>query len=310
MIGSSCMCDSRSRTARWRSSGQQTTSRNPPPPAPVTLAPVAPAASAPSTAWSICGVARPRRPASAWPPSSCSARRRRPQRRRRAGRPPPRRPGHAAGPAAAAGRRVRRLLAEDGVRAAGDAGVEQQQLARHAAAASEAGAGSARRRRDRRGRSAGRRSRRTRPRTGPACRSACRQRSISIVQARSASSSAVTCRPWYANSACSKPDRHRRRRAETRTRGRDVGQRGDLDAAADAGHVHRLADQLVLDVLDPRHDLLLRVVDVDVVVEALLDDHVDVLVDGGVQHPAAVLAVVAGQVGARRRRARPAVGSG
>ena len=31
------------------------------------------------------------------------------------------------------------------------------------------------------------------------------QRSISIVHARSASSSADTCRPWYANSACSKP---------------------------------------------------------------------------------------------------------
>ena len=45
-----CHC---SLTARWRSSGH-TTRRNPPPPAPVTFAPVAPAARAASTASSRC----------------------------------------------------------------------------------------------------------------------------------------------------------------------------------------------------------------------------------------------------------------
>src|SRR4051794_7452092 len=91
---------------------------------------------------------------------------------------------------------------------------------------------------------------------------------------------------------------HRGRRPEPGPRRRDVGQRRDLDAAPDPRHVHGLADELVLEVLHPRNDLLRGVVDVDVVVEPLLDDHVDVLVDGRVEHPAAVLAVVVGQVGA------------
>ena len=41
------------------------------------------------------------------------------------------------------------------------------------------------------------------------------------------------------------------------------------------------------------------------VVEALLDDDVDVLVDRGVQHPAAVLAVERGQIGAASDQADP-----
>ena len=56
-------------------------------------------------------------------------------------------------------------------------------------------------------------------------------------------------------------------------------------------------DELVLQVLDPRDDLLPGVVHVDLVIEALLDDHVDVLVDRAVEHPAAVLPVVPRQVG-------------
>ena len=64
-----------------------------------------------------------------------------------------------------------------------------------------------------------------------------------------------------------------------------------------AGHLHGLSHQLVLEVLDARDDLLLGVVDVDVVIEALFDDDVDVLVDRGVEDPAAVLSVVAGQIG-------------
>ena len=123
------------------------------------------------------------------------------------------------------------------------------------------------------------------------------QRSISIVQARSASSSADTCRPWYANSACSRPTVTADEEPRPEPAGRDVGQRGDLDPVRHAGHQHGLPDELVLEVLDARDDLLLGVVDVDVVVEALLDDDVDVLVDRAVEDPAAVLAVVAGQVG-------------
>ena len=53
----------------------------------------------------------------------------------------------------------------------------------------------------------------------------------------------------------------------------------------------------MLEVLDARDDLLLGVVDVDLVVEALLHDDVDVLVERAVEDPAAVLPVVAGQVG-------------
>jgi len=92
-------------------------------------------------------------------------------------------------------------------------------------------------------------------------------------------------------------DGHRGGGAETGTPcGRDVGQRGDLYAVRHASHPHRFPDQLVLQVLDAADDFLLGVVDVDVVVEPLLDDHVDVLVDRAVQDPAAVLAVVVGQV--------------
>ena len=43
-------------------------------------------------------------------------------------------------------------------------------------------------------------------------------------------------------------------------------------------------------------DLLLRVVDIDVVVEPLLHDDVHVLVDGGVEDTATVLAIVGGQI--------------
>ena len=92
-------------------------------------------------------------------------------------------------------------------------------------------------------------------------------------------------------------NRHRGGGAEARAaRRRDVGQRGDLHAVRHAGHPHSLPDQLMFQLLDPGDDLLLGVVDVDVVVEPLLDDHVDVLVDRAVQDPAAMFAVVIGQV--------------
>jgi hypothetical protein len=60
--------------------------------------------------------------------------------------------------------------------------------------------------------------------------------------------------------------------------------------------VHRLTDQLVFEIIDARDDLLLGIVDVDVIVEALLDDDIDVLVDRAVQDAAAMLPVIARQV--------------
>ena len=61
-------------------------------------------------------------------------------------------------------------------------------------------------------------------------------------------------------------------RSETGPGRRDVGEGRDLDATPNAGHVHGLAHEVVLDILDLRHDLLAGVVEVDVVVEALLHD--------------------------------------
>ena len=59
----------------------------------------------------------------------------------------------------------------------------------------------------------------------------------------------------------------------------------------------------MLQILNAGDDFLLRVVDVDVVVEPLLDYYVDVLVDRAVQDPAAVLAIVIGQVRAPAQQA-------
>ena len=92
-------------------------------------------------------------------------------------------------------------------------------------------------------------------------------------------------------------DGYRGRGSETGARGRDIGQSGDLNPARHAGHPHGLPDELVLEVIDARGDLLLGIVDVDVVIEALLHDHVDVLVDRAVKNPAPVLPVVGRQVG-------------
>ena len=92
-------------------------------------------------------------------------------------------------------------------------------------------------------------------------------------------------------------DGYRGRGSEAGARGRDIGQGGDLDPARHAGHSHGFPDELVLEVIEARDDLLPGIVDVDVVVEALIHDHVDVLVDRAVENPAPVLPVVARQVG-------------
>ena len=59
----------------------------------------------------------------------------------------------------------------------------------------------------------------------------------------------------------------------------------------------------MFEVLDARDDFFPGVVDVNLVIEALLHDDVDVLVDRAVENPAAVLLVVAGQVGTSSEQA-------
>ena len=93
-------------------------------------------------------------------------------------------------------------------------------------------------------------------------------------------------------------DRDGRRGAQPGARRGDIGKHGDLDPMLHPCHQHRFAHEVVVEILDARDNFLLRVVDVDLVVETLLDDHVHVLVDGAVQDPAAMLDVVVGEIGA------------
>src|SRR5205807_2459423 len=70
------------------------------------------------------------------------------------------------------------------------------------------------------------------------------------------------------------------RGAESRA-GRDVGHARDLDArAADAGQAQRLADDRVLDLVDPLDALDLRIAQDDLFERRLHQRDVDVLVDG------------------------------
>ena len=59
----------------------------------------------------------------------------------------------------------------------------------------------------------------------------------------------------------------------------------------------------MLEILDARNDFLLGIVDVNVIVKALLDDDVDVLVKRAVEDPAAVLSVIAWQIGPSPKQA-------
>ena len=105
-------------------------------------------------------------------------------------------------------------------------------------------------------------------------------------------------------------DRNRGRRAEPRPAGGDVRQHRDLDSTRNAGHVHSLAYELVLEVVHVRDDFLLRVVHVDVIVETLFDDYVYVFVDGAVQDSTTVLQVVVREVGAAADEANAEGGLG
>ena len=93
--------------------------------------------------------------------------------------------------------------------------------------------------------------------------------------------------------------------AEAGAAGRDVGHRGDLDAALDAQQAQRLAHQRVLDVRRAGDLLGARVADPHRRVELAADGDVDRLVDRRGEHRAAVAAIVGRQVGAAAEEADP-----
>ena len=92
-------------------------------------------------------------------------------------------------------------------------------------------------------------------------------------------------------------DREAARRAETRVGGH-VGQAVELEAAGDPGHAERRLEDAVPDLVDRVDDLALGVREADGVLEAARDADEDELVDGRGDDEAAVLARVAGEVGA------------
>ena len=88
------------------------------------------------------------------------------------------------------------------------------------------------------------------------------------------------------------------RRAES-CAGRQIGDGSDLDGVVNAVRPQRFAREFVLELIDVRDGLALRVVQADEAVGiGHVQDHVHVLVDGHSQHEAAVLFVEAGQIGA------------
>ena len=93
-------------------------------------------------------------------------------------------------------------------------------------------------------------------------------------------------------------DRVAARGAEPRALRGHVGDRGDLDAALDPDEAERLADQLVTQLGGAVHHLGDRVARPDAVVELAVDRDVDVLVDRGAEHGAALAPVERAQVGA------------
>ena len=126
-IGNSFRVPKLWRTARWRS-GEQMTRRKPPPPAPVTLTPVAPASSACSTARSIRSFDTPdascrfvSQPCRIAPPSASTSPLRKSvaRRGRQVSQGVQLRKG---------GGDIRRLFMEDRVGAPGDTGVEEHDL--------------------------------------------------------------------------------------------------------------------------------------------------------------------------------------
>jgi hypothetical protein len=88
--------------------------------------------------------------------------------------------------------------------------------------------------------------------------------------------------------------------------GRDVGERGDLDLRrAHADHLQRFADDRVMDLVDLRDVLELRVLEEDAGHERAHRRHVHVLVDRGRDDRSAVLPVVRRQVRAAAPESNP-----
>ncbi len=79
--------------------------------------------------------------------------------------------------------------------------------------------------------------------------------------------------------------------AEARTFGGNVGEKRNLHRPAHANLAHRFANQFVFDLVHRVHDLFLRPVDVDFVVEPFFDDAVHVLVNRRADDAAAMLLV-------------------
>ena len=273
------------------------TSRNPPPPAPVTLTPVAPAARASSTIWSIRSFETPdascrfvSQPCRIAPPTASTS----PLRKTLA------RGGRQVSQGVQlrkCGGDVRRLLTEDRVGAPGDAGVEEHDLPLERPAVDRGEL-------DLVG-----------DHVGPGAEAEVADTAergdvlVLLADALAAKVDFDRARPlselfageWptlVRREGVEQADRDGRRGTEPGTGRWDIGQHGDLDPVLHPCHEHGFAHEVVLQILDARDDLLLRVVDIDVVVEALLDDDVDVLVDGTVQDPTAVLEVVVGEIGA------------
>ena len=74
------------------------------------------------------------------------------------------------------------------------------------------------------------------------------------------------------------------RGAEPRSFAGDIAHRRDLDAVRDPRFAQALADEFVLHLVDCIDHLRARITDADLSVEALLDDHIDILVDRGGDH--------------------------
>ena len=90
--------------------------------------------------------------------------------------------------------------------------------------------------------------------------------------------------------------------------GRDVADGGDLQGLVDLDELHRLADQLVLDLVDGGGGLGAGVSDADRRLEPSVDGDVHVVVDGGAEHGSGLASVEGRQVGAAAGEADPVRG--
>ena len=97
-------------------------------------------------------------------------------------------------------------------------------------------------------------------------------------------------------------DRQRRARSQADP-GRQVGDRGDLEAAREARQFHALADQVVLQIVNAIDDLGPGVGNTNAAVEPLVNGDVHVVVDRHRHDVAGPLSVVFGKVGTAARQA-------